>query len=80
MINGHTTPVFVGNSYERPFSIKPKSNTYKFLTKKWSPPEIQEFDLWQGNICMVSCTTLWLMINGQTTLIFVENSMNAHFQ
>jgi hypothetical protein len=54
--------------------------TYGFLTKKWSPPEIQEYDLWQGNICGVRCTTLWMMINGHTTLIFVENSMNAHFQ
>jgi hypothetical protein len=23
------------------FSIIPKANTYGFLTKKWSPPEIQ---------------------------------------
>jgi hypothetical protein len=38
---------------ERPFSIMPKANTYEFLTKEWSPPEIQECDLWQGNICGV---------------------------
>jgi hypothetical protein len=50
MINGHTTTIFVENSHERPFSIIPKANTYRFLTKKWSPPEIQECDLWQGNI------------------------------
>jgi hypothetical protein len=37
-INGHTTPIFVENSHERPFSIIPKANTYGFLTKKWSPP------------------------------------------
>jgi hypothetical protein len=80
MTNGHTTPIFVVNSHERPFSIIPKANTYGFLTKKWSPPEIQEYHLWQGNICGVRCTTLWSMINGHTTLIFVENSMNAHFQ
>jgi hypothetical protein len=42
---GHTTPIFVVNSHERPFSIIPKANTYGFLTKKWSPPEIQEYDL-----------------------------------
>jgi hypothetical protein len=30
-----------------------KANTYGCLTKKWSPPEIQECDLWQGNICGV---------------------------
>jgi hypothetical protein len=36
MINGHTTPIFVENSHERPFSIIPKANTYGFLTKKWS--------------------------------------------
>jgi hypothetical protein len=28
MINGHTTPIFVKNSHERPFSIIPKANTY----------------------------------------------------
>jgi hypothetical protein len=37
-INGHTTLVFVENSHERPFSMTLKPNTYKFLTKKWSPP------------------------------------------
>jgi hypothetical protein len=37
MINGQTTPIFVENSHERPFSIIPKANTYGFLTKKWSP-------------------------------------------
>jgi hypothetical protein len=58
MINGHTTPIFVENSHERPFSIIPKANTYGFLTKKWSPPEIRECDLWQGNICGVRCTSL----------------------
>jgi hypothetical protein len=41
MINGHTTPIFVRKSHERPFSIIPKANTYEFLTMKWSPPEIQ---------------------------------------
>jgi hypothetical protein len=138
MINGHTTPIFVRNSHERPFSIIPKATTYGFLTKKWSPPEIQECDLcqenmwgevyeplvddqwphnpyfvknsmttifhntkglhlriltkkwspseiqdcdlWQGNICRVRCSSLWSMINGYTTPIFVENSMDAHFQ
>jgi hypothetical protein len=38
-------PHFVENSHERPFSIIPKAYTYGFLTKKWSPPEIQECDL-----------------------------------
>jgi hypothetical protein len=46
-------PHFVENSHERPFSIISKTNTYGFLTKKWSPLEIQECDLWQGNICGV---------------------------
>jgi hypothetical protein len=41
MINGHTTPIFVENSDQRPFSIIPKANTYGFSTKKWSPPEIR---------------------------------------
>jgi hypothetical protein len=80
MINGHTTPIFVGDSHERPFSIIPKANTYGFLTKKWSPPEIQECYLWQGNISWVRCTSLWLMPKGQATPIFVENSKNDHFQ
>jgi hypothetical protein len=120
MIDGHTTPIFVRNSHERPFSIISKANTNGFLTKKWSPadiqecdlsskhmwgevyeqlvddqwphnpneflakkwspPENQDCDLWQGNICGVRCTSLWSMINGHTTPIFVENSMNDHFQ
>jgi hypothetical protein len=80
MINGHTTPIFVENSHERPFSIVPKANTYGFLTKKWSPPKIQECDLWQGNICGVSYTSLWSMINGHTTPIFVKIAINDHFQ
>jgi hypothetical protein len=79
MINGHTTPIFVENSDQRPFSIIPKANTYGFLTKKWSPQEIRECDLWQGNICEVRCTSLWLMINGHTTPIFVENSHERPF-
>jgi hypothetical protein len=79
MINGHTTLIFVENSHERPFSMTLKANTYGFLTKKWSPPEIQECDLWQGNICGVRCMSLWSMINGHTTLIFVENSHERPF-
>jgi hypothetical protein len=49
------------------------------LTKKWSPPEIQECDLWQGNICGVRCTSLRSMINGHTTPIFVEISHERPF-
>jgi hypothetical protein len=79
MINGHTTPNIVENSHEQPFSIIPKANTYGFLTKKWSPPEIQEGDPWQGNICGVRCTSLWSMIKGHTTPIFVENSHERPF-
>jgi hypothetical protein len=73
-------PHFVENSHDRPFSILPKANTYRFFNKKWCPSEIQECDLWQANICEVRCTSLWSMINGHTTPIFVENSMNDHFQ
>jgi hypothetical protein len=80
MINGHKTPIFVENSHEQPFSIIPKANTYKFLTRKWSPLEIKEFDLWQENKCREMCTSLWLMINGHIAPIFVENSINDHFQ
>jgi hypothetical protein len=49
------------------------------LTKKWYPVEIQKCDLWQENIRGVRCTSLWLMINGHTPPIFVENSMKAIF-
>jgi hypothetical protein len=79
MINGHTTPIFVENSHEWPFSIIPKANTYEFLTKKWSPPEILECDLWQGNICGVRCTSLWSMINGHKTPILDEKSHERLF-
>jgi hypothetical protein len=79
MINGHTTPIFVENSHEPPFSMTLKASTDGFLTKKWSPPEIQECDLWQGNICGVRCMSLWLNINGHTTTIFVKNSHERPF-
>src|SRR5688572_16612879 len=79
MINGHTTPIFYENSHERPFLIILEANTYGFLTKKCSPPEIQECDLRQGNICGVRCMSLWSMINGHTTPIFVENSHERPF-
>jgi hypothetical protein len=80
MINGHTTPIFVKNWHERPFSIILKADTYRFLTKKCSSPKMHECDVWQGNICRVRWTNLWSMINGHTTPIFIENSMNDHFQ
>src|SRR6187455_142506 len=79
MINGHTTPIFVEYSHERPFSIIQKANTYGFLTKKSSPPEIQEYYLWKGNICGRWCTSLCSIINGHTTPIFVENSHERSF-
>jgi hypothetical protein len=71
---------FCRKEHERPFLIISKANTYGFLTKKWSPAESQECDLWQGNICGVRHTSLWLKNNGHTTPIFVENRMNDHFQ
>jgi hypothetical protein len=46
MIKGHTTLIFVENSEEQPFSIIPQANNYEIFTKKWYPPEIQEYDLW----------------------------------
>jgi hypothetical protein len=79
MINGHITPVFVENSHEWPFLIMSKANSYGFLTKKWSPLEIQECNLWQGNICGLRCTSIWSMINGYTTPIFVGNSHERPF-
>src|SRR5688572_14567233 len=79
VIYGKETYVGVENSHERPFSIIPKANTYGFLTKKWSPPEIQECNLWQGNICGVRFMSLESMINGHTTPIFYENSHERPF-
>jgi hypothetical protein len=72
-------PFFVENSHEQPFSIIQKANTNRFFTKKLSPPEIQECDLWKGNICGVGCTRLWLMIKGHTTPIFDGNSHERPF-
>jgi hypothetical protein len=76
----HITSIFVENSHERPFSITLKPNIYGFLTKKWSPLEIQECDLWQGNICGVWCTSLWSMSNGHTTPFLSKIAMSGHFQ
>src|SRR5690348_548901 len=72
-------PFFYENSHERPFSIILKAKTYGFLTKKWSPPEIQEFDLCQGNICGVRCMILCFTINRSSDLIFVKNSHERPF-
>jgi hypothetical protein len=69
---------FCGKYHEQPFSIIPNANTYGFLTNKWSPPEIQECDIWQGNISGVGCTSLWSMINGHTTY-FCRRPHNPHF-
>jgi phosphatidylserine decarboxylase len=79
MINGHTTPIFIVNSHEWPFSIIPKGNTYGFLTKKWSPPEIQECDPWQEDICAVKWMSLWSMINGHKMPMFVDNNHERLF-
>ena len=79
MMNGHSTPIFVGNSHEWQFSIISKANTNGFLTKKWFPPKIQECDLWQEKLCVVKCTSLCSMINGHKTPIFVENSHERPF-
>jgi hypothetical protein len=62
-------PHFVENSHERPCSIILKANTYGFLTKKWSPPEIQECDLWQGN--------MWGEVN--EPLVNDQSPHNPHF-
>src|SRR5688572_25243778 len=56
-------PFFYENSHERPFSIILEAKTYGFLTKKWFQREIQECDLWQGNICGLRCMSLWSIFN-----------------
>jgi hypothetical protein len=58
-VNGHITPIFVGNSHERQFSIIPTANNYKFFYQEMSPLEIQECGLWQGNNCREMCMSLW---------------------
>jgi hypothetical protein len=70
---------FCRKKLERPFSIIPKANTNEFFTKKWYPPEILECDLWQGNICRVRCTSLWLMIKGHTPLFLSKISRTTIF-
>src|SRR5688572_23353903 len=72
-------PHFAENNHERPYSIILEAKTYGFLTKKWSPPKIQECYLWQGNICGVRFMSLWSMINCHTIPIFVENSHERPF-
>ena len=76
MINGHTTPIFVENSYERPFSIISKANTYRFFTKKWSPPEIQECenkDLYKRFVTFISSVLLLAMITGLFAYVWYKN-------
>src|SRR5688572_15035824 len=73
-------PHFYTKYPQNTISIIPKANHYGILTKKWSPPEIQECDLWKGNICGVRCTSLWSMINGHRTPILLKIAMNDHFQ
>jgi hypothetical protein len=68
-----TQPPFLSKIAMNDIFNNTEGYTYGFLTKKWSPPEIQECDLWQGNLCGVKFTSLWLMIIGHTTPIFVEN-------
>jgi hypothetical protein len=72
-------PHFIENSHERSFSIISKANTYGFLTKKWSPPEIPECDLWQGNISGVRCTSLLSMITDHRTSFLLKIVVNDHF-
>jgi hypothetical protein len=72
-------PHFFGNSHERPFSIILKANTYGFFTKKWSPPEIQECDPWQEDICGVRRMSLWSMINSHKMPMFVDNNHERPF-
>jgi hypothetical protein len=74
-----TQPTFYEDSDDRQFLIIPKTNTYEFLTKKWSPLEIQEYNIWQGNICVVRFWSLWSIMNGHTIPIFVENSHERPF-
>jgi hypothetical protein len=49
-------PHFVENTMNGHFSIITKANTYGLFTKKWSPREIKDCDLWQEYICGVRCT------------------------
>jgi hypothetical protein len=73
-------PHFVENSHEGPFSIISKANTYWFWPRIGLQKKIQECDLWPGNICGVTCTSLWSMINGQTTPFLSITIVNHYFQ
>jgi hypothetical protein len=73
-------PHFCQNSMNDHFKKYRRLTSMNFFTKKWSLLEIQECDLSHENICGERCTSLLSMINGHTTPIFVENSMNDHFQ
>ena len=71
---------FCRKEHEKPFSIIPKANTYDFLANKWSPSEIQECDLWQGNICGwgVRASGRWSMATQPPFLSKI--AMNDYFQ
>jgi hypothetical protein len=50
-----------------------------FFTKKWSPPEIQKCDLWQGNICGGEVYEPLVDDRWRHNPIFVENSLERSF-
>jgi hypothetical protein len=77
MMNGHKTLIFIENSHERQFSIIPKA--YRFLTKNGLHQKFKNVTYDKETYVGVRCMRLWLMINGNTTPIFDENSHEQTF-
>jgi hypothetical protein len=53
-----TQPPFLSKIASTTILNNTKANTYEILTKKRSPLEIQECDVWLGNICGERCKIL----------------------
>jgi hypothetical protein len=80
MINGHTTPNFDENSMNGHFKYFRRLTPMDFLPRNGLHQKSKNVIYGKENICGVRCTSLWSMINDHTTAIFVENSVNDHFQ
>jgi hypothetical protein len=78
MISSHTTPIFVENSHERPFSKIPKANTYGFLPinclHQKSKNVIYGQETYVGEVYEPLVYDQW-----PHNPYFVKNIMNNHF-
>jgi hypothetical protein len=80
MMNGHSTPIFVENSHEQPFSILSKANTYGIWPRFGLQTKSKNVTYGKEIYVGVRCTSLWSMINGQTTTFLSVIAMNDYFQ